>query len=222
MIIGVNLGVQKVDSNAYDNLLNEEILYYLNKANREYVRRQTIYLKENLKNVSREDFVRDTEVSDNLKTLIQNEFLINTLFSASTDYDNAKELSISDMAEPIFSIIDGQVTTSDSSGYRGIKEISPTEIHLYSKTDYNDAIFRRYPIVQIGDIIYVFYDAEGGGVYDMTLMYVKVPDSLAIGTTPELPEHTHDDIVDLAVGIITEDIKSARPYEQNQTTIKGS
>lgn len=228
MIIGVNLGVQKVDSNAYDNLLDEEVLYYLNKANREYIRRQTVYLKEDLKAISRQDFIADSDAVDNLKTMIENEALANTLFSASSTYSNAKELDVADVTNPIFAIIDGQVTTSDSSGYRGIKEISPAEIHLYSKTDYNDAIFRRYPIVQVGSTIYVFYDAEGGDVYDMTLMYIRTPAKLVISspstgevTTSELPVHTHDDVVNLAVAMILEDIKSARPYEQNQKTIKG-
>lgn len=227
MIIGVNLGVQKVDSAAYDNLLDGEVLYYLNKANREYIRRQNVFLKENLKNSSREDFISSSEAGYNLGALLSITLFDSEDISVSSHYSNAKSVSISDITDDVFSLVSGQVKPSEESGWISCKEISPSEIHQYSKTESNDAIFRRYPYVVIGNNITIFY-ASGGDIYNFSLMYIKSPSKLVIAdagegevTSPELPTHTHDDIVDIAISMILEDIKSARPYEQNQTTIKG-
>ena len=226
MHIGVNLGVQKVDSNAFDNLLEEEIDYYLNKAQREYIRRQNIYLRESLDNASRPDFINQNEASENLGSLLQSTTYTQTDFEVSDDYDNAKEV---DQPTDMFSYAYGQVQPESGGEWRACKLISTADIHIYTKTDYNKPIFRRYPIVLVGsengNLFRVFYDEEGGDVNGLSVLYIKQPTKLDITTdpnqTPDLPYHTHDEIVDLAVGMITEDLKSARPYEQNQTTTKG-
>lgn len=235
MIIGVQLGVQKTDSNAYDNLLDEEILYYLNKANREYIRRQTLYLRENMERASRQDFIADNESANNLRTLIteqvypvlaQADPVVEAIdIEQSLTYTNARTIDISNLKYYAFIYATAFGTTA-----RECKLISHSDLHLYTKNDYNNPIFRRLPVLIVGNELQIFLDGETSDIDDFDLVYIKTPlefvkdtpvEDVSV-TTPELPEHTHDDIVDLAVAIIMEDIKSARPYEQNQTTIKGT
>lgn len=227
MIIGVNLGLQKINSNAFDDFLNEEILYYINKAGREYIRRQDAYLQEELKNMSRQDFIGSTEASYNLGALINTHTFGNTNITTPTGWDNAKKASLGDLSNTMFSYVYSQSQMSASGSWRANKLISPSQIDTYLKSQYNSPIFRKYPVSIVGSDLYIFFDEEGD-VYDLTLMYVKEPDKLvesspASGevTTHELPSHTHDEIVDIAVGMMAEDLKSARPYEQNQGTVKG-
>ena len=226
MVIGVNLGVQKVDSNAFDDILDEESLYYLNKAQREFIRRQLKYLKVNLQGVSREDAIQQTKSNDNLHTLLVNEHIDKTKLSKSTIYTNANTLNLSSLSHPVYTIIGGQTRANELSSYITMVEINSAQIGLYAATDSNNPIFRNYPYIKIADQLYVFYDYRGE-VYDLTLLYIKKPLKLVLNVadsntetdTSELPEHTHDDIVNLATTMILEDLKSARPYEQNQTTI---
>lgn len=227
MIIGVNLGLQKINSNAFDNFLNEEILYYLNKAGREYIRRQDAYLQEELEELSRQDLIGSTEASYNLGALLDTYTFGNANISIPTGWDNAKMVSLNDLPNTMFSYVYSQSQMSSSGSWRSNKLISPSQIDTYLKSDYNSPIFRRYAVAIVGSDLYTFYDEEGD-VYDFSLMYVKEPDKLVESNpgsnetiTMELPVHTHDDIVDIAIGMMSEDIKSARPYEQNQKTIKG-
>ena len=228
MIIGVNIGVQKVDSNAYDNLLTEEIEYYLNKAQREYIRQQNVYLKERMDNMSRQDFISESESGYNLGALLNTYTYPSADISAASEYDNAVSVNLADLPTAMFSYVYSFLKTESDSDLRQGKLISPSDVDNFVKTQYNYPIFRKYPIVIVGDQLIIFYDSESSGIYEYYLTYIKQPDKLVESnagsgetTTPQLPSHTHDDIVDLAVGMILEDIKSARPYEQTQTTIKG-
>lgn len=228
MIIGVQLGVQKLDSNAFSNIIDEEAEYYLNKATREYIRRQVVYLKESLEDASRQDFLSDSDASYNLGVLLAIELIPNTAITDSPSYANAVMAPLSSLSDPMFSYVHSQIRTASDSGWNGCKLISPSKINQYTRTEYNHPIFREYPVVVIGDNLYIFYDSRQTDVYELSLLYTKDPqrlvaDSPATGevTTSELPTHTHDELVDLAVAFITEDIKSARPYEKNQTTLKG-
>lgn len=218
MIIGVQLGVQKVDSNAYDSLINEEILYYLNKAQFEYIRRQSFYLKENMSFVSREDKIKDLEAVENLGTLLNNATITSGNISAVTGFNNAVEI-----ATPgnFMHYVYAQVQPDANGEWRPAKLISSSEIHKYVKSEFNTPLFRNYPLVIIGANMRLFYDSESSGINSVDLTYVKQPTALATGNTSELPVHAHDDVVDLAVAMIMEDLKSSRPYEQNQQTIKG-
>lgn len=228
MIIGVQLGVQKVDSNAFGNIITEEAEYYLNKAVREYMRRQTAYLRESLEDVSRQDFLSNSDASYNLGSMLSLEVIGNTDLSVSPNYDNAIIAPLSSLSNKMFSYVHGQIRIEDGSPWKGCDLVSPSKINRYTRTDYNHPIFREYPIVVIGSNLYIFFDSREEGVHELSLLYAKEPKTMVADspgsdevTTSELPTHTHDDIVDLAVGIITEDIKSARPYEQNQRTLKG-
>lgn len=220
MHIGVNLGVQKVNSNAFDNLLEEEIDYYLNKGIREFIRRQNLYLRDKLEGISRQDLITGNEAIENLGDLITETTVGSTNISDVTNYNNARSVQ---KPTDMFSFVYGHAQPTSGSEWRSCKLISTSDVHLYARTEYNDPIFRRYPVLIVGSDIYIFYDSEGGGVNDFSMMYIKEPAKVDLSgdVDSNLPSHTHDDIVNLAVGMITEDIKSARPYEQNQTTIKG-
>lgn len=229
MIIGVQLGVQKVGSNSFDNIIDEEILYYLNKANREYIRRQTVYLKKDIKD-NRADYISDIEVFNNLRTMIISHSFSTLpgggLGTSTSAYKNGQTVDLSVLEIPLFDYVYATAITANENV--PCKMISPNQIYMYTKTNYNDNIFRQYPIFFMGDVLIVLYDSERGACDSLFLNYIKQPNTLVKDTpgigevsTSELPFHTHDDIVDIAVAIIMEDLKSARPYEQNQATIKG-
>lgn len=219
MHIGVNLGVQKVNSNAFDNFLPEEIDYYLNKAQREYIRRQNIYLKERLKEVSINGKIASSEVLENLGSLITSESLSPP--TAVSYFSNAFSFSFPpefDMFQYLYS-----TATVNTNERRPCKLVSPHELHLYSKLNYNEPIFRHLPIYISESKFVVFKDVKITSIDSLDVVYIKTPDTVSLTADPKvnsnLPVHTHDEIVDIAVGMILGDLKSVAPLQYEQRTI---
>lgn len=227
MHTGVDLGVQKVNSNAFDSLIPEEVNYYLNKAQREYIRRQNVYLKKSLNDLSRPDKIRSTEAFENLASLLISQVIESTDISDATGFDNAKVISLSNLDNDLFQYAYGQAKTSPSSKWRACKPIIPSDIHTYTEAEYNDPIFRTCPLLITGSNVLLFYDSNSQDITDLLLMYIKEPakmvkDSPSSGETDvcELPVNTHDEVVDIAVSMILGDFKSAAPEKLEQSTVK--
>lgn len=224
MIIGVNLGVQRVDAAAYDDVLDEEILYYLNRAQREFIRRQDAYLYKNIPAVTKQDVSLDKEAVYNLGSIITTKAYAESavpsdqLINPTTPFDNGNSIPL---PTDFFSFVYGKARYSSSGPWVNLKTISPSEINMYMESDGNSPIFRRFPVLPMGGQLHILYDHRAVGLSDVLLTYIKTPATLTVDVNSELPEHTHDEIVNLAVAFITEDLKSARPYEQNQQTLKG-
>lgn len=223
MHIGVDLGVQKVNSNAFDDLLPEEKNYYLNRAQREYIRRQTAYLREDIEDISRPDLIRQSEVFDNLSTVIIKEYAGSLSLTPDTGFENAITIPYSELSDTIFSFGYAQAKESSSEEWKACKPISTSEIHMYTDTKYNSPVFRKFPIVRTNSGIMLFYDSSSTGISDFVIMYIKTPLELIESgagtdqtTESELPEHTHDDVVDIAINMILGDLNPSP-----NRTIKG-
>lgn len=225
MIIGVNLGVQKINSNAYDSFLDEEILYYINKATREYIRRQAVYLKKDLDN-NRSDIISSSEAYENISPILKT--YTSSVLEDSSIFDNGKQVNISNLS--IFSYVYSQVRSDFFESPRICKKITLPETKKYSKTEYNDPIFREYPIVNIGNFYHILYDSQTDYISSFDLIFIKHPNKLVLSieqgeeetqsTELELPEHTHDEIIDITVNMILGDIKSIRPTNDDQASIR--
>jgi hypothetical protein len=220
MHIGVGLGIQKVNSNAFDSFIDEEIDYYLNKAQREYVRRQNVFLKENVENLSRPDKIATLEAAENLGGLIN--FSTLSEIDESEISDNSVDVDISNLN--MFQYIYATAQLNDANGkWVSCKLISPHEIHIYSQAEYNDPLFRRLPLLITKDKFVIFYDTNTTYIHELNLLYIKKPETLSlVSETPvnsDLPEHTHDEIVDLAVNMILGDLKVAGPAQHEQQSI---
>lgn len=226
MVRGVQLGVQKVDSFAFDTLRPEEILYYLNKGQREFVRAQNGYLRENLERLSRADLVQSIDAFDNLSSVLITDLIPGTAITASTQFGNAVTVDLTNLSEKMFQYAYSQAQVTNLSAAKVCKPISPADIHKYSKTEYNSPLFRRLPLLLTANKILVFLDEESDGLDQLTLMYIKELKELVLDTpsatqtiTSELPPHTHDGIVDVTVNMILEDFKSQRPAKPQQESI---
>lgn len=218
MHIGVGLGIQKVNSNAFDSFIDEEIDYYLNKAQREYVRRQNVFLKENVENLSRPDKIATSEASENLGDLINFHTFASGL-TTNNSFDNATDVNSTGVT--MFQFLYANAQLEENGKWISCKLISPHEIHIYSQAEYNDPLFRRLPLLITKDKFIIFRDSKTDSIYKLELMYIKAPAILSLenGDGSDLPEHTHDEIVDIAVNMILGDLKVAGPTQHEQQSI---
>ena len=225
MHIGVGLGIQKVNSNAFDSFIDEEIDYYLNKAQREYVRRQNVFLKENVENLSRPDKIATSEAAENLGELINFHTFNNSqnvLISSNSSFDNADD--VDSTVVNMFQFVYANAQLEQDGKWISCKLISPHEIHIYSQSKYNNPLFRRLPLLITKDKFIIFRDSKTDSIYKLELMYIKAPATLSLTSDPQvhsdLPEHTHDEIVDIAVNMILGDLKVAGPTQHEQQSIR--
>lgn len=201
MHIGVKLRVQKLDSGAYDDILDEEIDYYLNQSIIEYVKQQV-----NVFNAE-SSIVQNDVVLDNLSSLLKEQNEIAASIPANSDYATFSLVPIEDYYFYVFSSI-------TINGEKRVNQyIAPRLLKKYLEQQNNSPIYRKIPIYTIGNKLKVLADsqidyAEGATTLDLT--YIKKPATVNItAVNPvdcDLPDHTHEEIVNLAVSKIINDI----------------
>lgn len=222
MIIGFNLGVQKVNSNAYDSFLNEEILYYLNKAESEYIRDQYIYLRGMYNNQRNPELYKKAqEAIENLRTIIRSSS-ISANINAHSFIENGHTVSLDEFENFNYYIRSQAKPEADSSWIR-CDLVNHIDINKYIFTESNKPMFRDFKVFMEFDSINILRDIRYSGINSFGLTYLmKTPDMVESNptagetTTSILPDHTHEDIVNLAVDMVLQDIKSQRPVKPPQ------
>lgn len=220
MHIGVNLGVQKVDSNIFSSLLPEEINYYLNKAQREYIRDQYVLLRgKYTDNGNPALYEKAQAAQENLRTLVTTFNYTNANVDTESGFDNVKSIDLTDPSDTYAYFVRAEALDQSGGAWTPIKLIALDEIQKFIQSKSNVAtVFRDYRGWIEGNKILIAYDVNSGDVYEVNLTFIKQADELIHAgagagqvETSQLPAHTHDEIVDMAVNMILEDLKSMRP-----------
>lgn len=202
MHIGVKLRVQKLDSGAYDDILDEEVDYYLNQSIIEYVKQQV-----NVFNAE-SSLVQNDVVLDNLSSLLVESNGIATVTNTAT----ATQATFALPADYYFYVF-SSITIDGSK--RVNEYIAPRLLKRYLEQQNNSPLYRKIPIYTIGSTLKVLADSQinystSNPASTLDLTYIKKPakvDVTAVNPADcDLPEHTHEEIVNLAVSKIINDI----------------
>lgn len=187
--IGVNLGLQKVASNINEEFFPEEVDYFLNEAVIAFIDEQYSLMKNEQRDI------QGQYVNENLRTLID----ITELNSSSSSpyYINTRRFNLpSSYLYYLSAMMDGEAN---------IRLIEPKGIKRYVSTEFNDPIFREYPLLLQDNYATVFYSThlQLTGVKTLTLTYISKPNKINYNSNRnaelQLPEFTHSTIVDMAV-----------------------
>ena len=200
------------------DFLPEEIDFWLNEAQERFVKQRVFG-----NNLRKEALEQGQKRVDDLKTLICTYY--GTSLSASSLGSNVKEtlIPVSATAPYLFyldSALHGSVT---SNVLQCGQVISTKDLSKYVADSINTPYIRR-PLVY-------FYNSVGTNAnqtiafiyssefvpYTVDITYIKKPKVLTYTTvsgyqtnTPDLPEETHKEIVNLAVQLVIENIESSR------------
>lgn len=220
---GLEIGAQKVGSNAFLNYSPQERLFILNKAQREYIRRQHLSYRKSLMQ-SKRDFVKSEEAAENLRTILIYYTVTPANITDSSTFPNGRDLDLEELDMEYY--VYSQSQPVQDGDWRANKLINATELTEYVETSYNKPLFRTYPLLLGDNKATILYDIEGGGVHQAMFVGLRKPKKLdfstdndTLTTESELPEGTHDDIVNLAVAILLENIKATRPHKPTQVAI---
>lgn len=211
MVDAVRLKLQKVDSYAYQNFLDEEIEYYLGSAQQRFVS-QIVSASKNV------DF---QGVDANVKRMDELRTIINTDYTEYFTGEVQSDLMYADLPADYMYFVAGRVV-----GYRNNTGAAPdnqTTTQLPMRIEKSQDVFRllknpfgrsRYNSVMasmnVEDI--TLYRPESFIITEVKLDYIKQLEEISIsnGQDCELPEQTHRDIVDSCVSEILESITSPR------------
>ena len=199
MHVGVNLEVQKIASNLNDDLLSQEIDYYLNEAIDDFIEQQYVAMKTENRSIEGQ------HVNDALKNIITTSEITNL-----TDVDylpNSRKGTIpEDYRYYIFS------RTLRAGKWVNNRKLEPKAIKEYVETATNIPIYREFPILLEGqDIIVIGDSREDFDVNtEIRLTYIKDPITIEFPGSnddyPSFPNYTHKQIVKIAANKILQSL----------------
>jgi hypothetical protein len=231
MHIAFKLGLDKTNSLSYPSFLPEEIDFWLNQATRKFVK--TRYSGVNPK---REAFEQSQKRTDDLRTLVIEETLTPTETGATktngwlVDLDNLTYTYWFSLGEEVE--IEYIPTTYYNPNH--VKTTRLTGVICVTSDDYrskiDDPLSEHILHYDSAKPLRLFYNDTiefiTDGNYDITevyVRYIKQPAEIETGVTNcDLAEHTHDEIVNMAVQLALENIEQPRlqSYTQSINTME--
>lgn len=207
-------GVQQ-QLNAMDiPLVSEDIIYYLNRAQENFIDEQYVYLRGKYTDQQNIELYQNAQKAiENLRTIVETEVIANTEISTTSHFDNAKSASLNNLTEEFYYYVRSQTRLSDGGEWVNNKLIEQENVQKFVQTKYNSPIFRDFLVLLEGTDMHIFYDSQSGAdVYEVALTYIRTPGEMVLDnatgdqvTESELPKHTHKDVINLAVALIVQD-----------------
>lgn len=223
--IEFKVALDKLDSSAYPDILTEEIDYFLNEAQERFIK--TRYSPNN---IYKEGFEEIQKRTDDLRTLVVTNYAPISAVTTETNtykadfstvYSDEAQVTNITTTESYQFFLRGRarvVKTGCTSSYVPVKIIRQNELERVLLDPFNTPKLNS-PIAYFErGILYVVTDGTFT-IDKFKITYLKRARKIQYGTTYptpttdvtcELPEHTHKEIVQLAVNIALETIESRR------------
>lgn len=239
--IQLNLRIDKIDSNAYDQLQPEEIDVYLNLAQRRFVKErfeprsnahqvgfeQTVKRIEDLRHLLKEQAL-DTVYS----SLVTIEGTHTDIASFPGDYflpikgsavvhfnEDGISFTQTTVAEGNKRTAVGTLGTDYGKRVSMLKPSQQQDIHAIATSPFNGTRIKQPLYILQEDAVHVITD-DTFIVDEVNLTYLRLPTpvSLSGDVTIDLPEGLHDEVIDLAARMILSDINAMTPAKQQTLT----
>jgi len=208
----VDQGLQKVGSFAYDNFLPEEIDYWLNRAQDRFIKDRA-FSHSDIKQLG---FVANQKRLDDLRLLITNDYTDETSGQAGIEFQYydlpANYLYLVNIRAAIRKDNCAPATLQSPLVTVPVRVVANHEVHFLQQDPFAQSTSAS-PLATLSDRdIKVFQNNENFIVEGISLDYIRTPQQidLQLNQTSELAEHTHHEIIDIAVKTIIEAIESPR------------
>lgn len=209
-------GLQRVNANAYDYLTADEIDYWINRAQERFIKDRAFITGD----VKRIGFEGNQKRLDDIRTIVvqnyQDLWPMNggaAWFQADLPEDY---LYLVNLRANIRKDVCGNVTTGSPQDEVPVRVVDNAEVYFMQRNPFARGQWNS-PLATISENdISVYQDGESYILEGITADYIRNPETidLALGQDCELAEHTHQEIVDIAVKNVLEAIESPR-YQTN-------
>ena len=238
-VLEMQKGVQQKLNAMEIPIISEDVLWYLNRAQEQYIADQYVFLRgKYTDNQDIQLYTNAQKAMENLRTILSTEEITGTPgLSNSNFYSNAKVVDLTTLTGTFYYYVRSQ-SKDDATPTPNLinnRLVEQENIQKYIQTKYNNPIFRDNLVVIEGTNLLVFYDNQAdAGVSSVYLTYIKEPKKLVrtlvndivegsdppVSTTEtdvcELPSHTHREIVNLATQLARQDRKDEVSRTQRQ------
>lgn len=226
MHLAVKLGLDKTEGLTYAAFEPEEIDFWLNEAIDRFIK-----VRYSGTNPKRESFEQSQKRVDDLRSLVK-EVVLSPTVSPATESSGGYTISFKpnsyhvdedDLPADYMFFLNDEVSISFTHPVTGVVTTLRTYPVVCTSDTYSTKINDPYSehILHLGTARPLRLFSEKGielvtdGQYTITdyfFKYLRKPTTVSIGTATDcdLPEHTHREIVLLAVKILTENIESPR------------
>lgn len=201
-----------LSSNSNDDKEDDEVYLLLNAGVSRFVK--TRYTGNNSRSIP---FEADNKRSDDLRTLITTSGEIVVSVSSIDEIPNGKKYQIP--SDYMF-LIRGYCKIGNS--WYSCDKIPLTDVNKWIETPVHKPIIRDGKLYYSDDSYYtLLVDPDNYSNLTVSkIQYLKKPDIIASGVDCNLPEHTHEEIVEIAVGLAIEELENQTRYQTHSDKLK--
>lgn len=211
-----NQGLQRVNSSAYDYFTDEEINYWLNRAQERFIKDRAFITGD----VKRVGFEGNQKRLDDIRTLVSQDYFDGWTANTGARWEQADLPAdysyLVNLRASIRYDVCGDVSITSPQRDIPVRIVDNAEVYGMQRNPFAKSTFES-PLGTISENdIRVYQDGESFILEGIYLDYVRIPAliDLSLGQDCELAPHTHQEIVDIAVKNILEAIESPR-YQTN-------
>ena len=205
-------GLQRVNANAYDFFTAEERDHWLNRAQGRFIKDRAFITGD----VKRIGFEGNQKRLDDIRTIVVQNYTDTFDMTTVAQWRQvdlpADYLYLVNIRADIRKDTCGKVTITSPQAQVPVRVVDNAEVYFMQQNPFAQAQLNS-PLCTISeDDISVYQDAESYILEGITADYIRIPQNidLSFGQDCELAEHTHQEIVDIAVKNILEAIESPR------------
>lgn len=215
MHIGVITQLEQIASYAFADFQTEEVDYYINRTVSKWLRGKQMVIR-NMETSSPEYVSASEDIYSVIESII---FSIDAevtegSLNTSTLYSGAMRADLSSIPDDDFYLYLLSRSRVDSE-WRNNDLVTPNKFIEYATTSYDQPYFRMLP-ASIQGVNLLVLKSLGDTLLDKVLLtYIRKPAKVALDVdTPgnsvdcDLPEHVHDEIVDLTVQSMLIDLRA--------------
>jgi len=219
MHYALDQGLQKVASSVYDYFLPEESDFWLNRAQERFIK-QRLHPEGDPKKLG---FSKNEKRLNDLRAIIEVDFEDQPATIDPTvtfvDFDLPMNyMFLVNARVSVYIACGGTISygSGDTSIERDLRIVSQDDVYHLQQNPFGQSS-PSFPLaIMYDEAIRVFQSSEKFILETLYLDYIREPVSISLNTNVncELADHTHHEIVDLAVKSIIEAIESPR-YQSN-------
>ena len=209
-------GLQRVDANAYDFMTNEEIDLWLNRAQERFIKDRAFITGD----VRRVGFEGNQKRLDDIRTLVVQDYTDTWVALTGAQWMQADlpadYLYLVNLRADMYFDRCGAVTTASEETIMPVRVVDNAEVYFMNRNPFAKSNIDS-PLATVSENdIRVYQDGESFILKGIYADYIRIPASidLSLSQDCELAEHTHQEIVDIAVKNVLEAIESPR-YQTN-------
>jgi len=217
MHYAVDQGLQKVGSSVYDSFLSDEIDFWLNRAQDRFIKQRLHPITDPKKlgfskTIKRLDDLRMILSVDYTDGIVPSTTVAFQNFDLPVDYRFLVNARVSMHYNPC----GNQVSTSDPEVIRDLRIVEQDKAYTMQGNPFSKSTGENPMGFIFDENIRVFQDGKSFILKTVYLDYLRIPTEINLSLLQdcELAEHTHQEIVDIAVRNMVEAIESPR-YQTN-------